>query len=543
MNDASELINYVRSGTATLPETSVRVDRLNTTDFLQLMDWLSELAALPDSMDDAMWSIVLASISHRKKFSEVPLQLDESARIHALYNHLGAHRDQRYHLLTRLTKHPNRDNLELFSELMITNPPRSIASVSAPFVPLFQQGHEFDVNAVFPKLLDGLSNPYLASPVLDFANFLVRSGRLDTHPAFERVEQLLRFVEAVVANLSELQATATASTDDLKQKQHAVANSLPLAVALCDALALIGDDRAIPSLTRLAELKHRRLRVEAAAAIIRLENQRDPNAIVQPLKPQRSEGQDQPTEAVLLLAKMAAEPVVRLRAVAYAEELGVVEQIAFEHRSPIALAVAELTAFLAEPIQMGMPPATCELVDSRVLYWPGYEEPRNCYLFRFTYQIATDPDNPPTTYESLGIAGPLVHAFHADLSTQSTEYIYAAFAGYQAEHEEIREVDLTSSYLRSHQQDIVDSLSQRLARFGYHDMQPQIFGHFFGESVLVASAMNDQSVRGIVVVDEVGREDWYHHSQSHRAIGPVEAWYIYKGSRLLRSFNSEDFDV
>ena len=543
MNNVNELIRRVQEGTATLQDASHLIDQIQHDEFHGLMQWLSEIAVGSDSIDDAMWSVILAAISHRKKICDEPFQLDESALIRALYGNLGQHRDQRYHLLARLTKQPNHNNLVTFTELIVNDPPRTIASVSAPFLPLFSNRSDFEIDAIFPRLLDGLSNPDLAPPILDLANFVTRSEKVATHPAADRIDHLLRLVEAVVANLSELQTTTATSTDDLRNKQQAVANSLPLAISLCDALGLIGDDRAIPYLTRLAELKHRRLRVEAAAAIIRLEQNIDPENVVQPLRPKDAEDEEQASDAVLMLADMAAEPVVRLRAVTYADELGVTEQIAFEHRSPIAMAEAELTAYLAEPMQMGMPPARCELIDSRVLYWPGYEEPRNCYLFKFNYLVANPENSEASNYESIGIAGPLVHAFHADLSSESIEQIYSAFAGFHAEHEDIEEVDLTNSFLRSQEQSIVESLTDRLRQNGLREIEPQIFASFFGESTLVVKAINENSVHGVAVIDEAGRESWYSFISATRPIGPVEAWYIYKGNRLLRSFNSDDFDV
>ena len=41
-------------------------------------------------------------------------------------------------------------------------------------------------------------------------------------------------------------------------------------VAICDALGFIGDARAIPHLKHVMDLRHRRLQVEAAAALVRL---------------------------------------------------------------------------------------------------------------------------------------------------------------------------------------------------------------------------------------------------------------------------------
>ena len=543
MDNLSDLVRNIESGAAGLSGASEVLNVIQPVEFHSFLHWLAEIAVGDDSNKETIWPVILAAIFQRKNSADEPFQFDESAALRLLYTNLGPHRDQRYHLLARLARSASRVNLETFADLIVDDPPMAIGSVSAPFLPLFSGDKELDVNALFPRLFGGLGNPALAPPIMDLANYLTRSGATNKHPAAERVDHLLQLVEAVVANLSTLQSKPAESPAELRQKQLAVANSLPLAVSLCDALALIGDDRAIPKLTRMAELKHRRLRVEAAAAIIRLEQSADPDAIVQPLQPKDADEEgEKPSEAVLMLASMAAEPVVRLRAIAYAEELGITEQLAFEHRSPIAVAEAELTSYLAEPMQMGMPPMACELIDSRVLHWPGYEEPRNCYLFQFSYVVAVDESQPATPYTSIGIAGPLVHAFHADIAHLPHENKYAAFAGYQGEHEDIQEYDLTNTTLRSSPQSIVDSLADKLARAGYDDVEPQIFATFFGEPVIVAKATNENTAPGIVVIDEDEKEDWYPHVGTSRPVGPAEAWYIYKGRRLLRSFNSDDFD-
>ncbi len=160
------------------------------------------------------------------------------------------------------------------------------------------------------------------------------------------------------------------------------------------------------------ELQHRRLRVEAAAALARLGDQQGEQTLVE----------------------LASEPVVRLRVVHYAEELGLGESIPEEYPSDIAIAEAELVTHLAQPTAIGTPPSRCELVDTRSLYWPGYEEPRNCYLFRFTYSFRSDSGT-DCRVSNIGIAGP-VHrtSVQGDVSELPVDEIYALFAGCHAEH-------------------------------------------------------------------------------------------------------------
>ncbi len=98
---------------------------------------------------------------------------------------------------------------------------------------------------------------------------------------------------------------------------------------------------------------------------------------------------------------------------------------------------------LAQPTFFGIPPAELKLVDSRTQFWPGYETPVHCYLFRYAYRFGDGQ------YSNVAIAGPLVHAFAADLSDLPPDDIYAVYAGWHVEHESIYEVPLDSAPLDS----------------------------------------------------------------------------------------------
>jgi hypothetical protein len=247
------------------------------------------------------------------------------------------------------------------------------------------------------------------------------------------------------------------------------------------------------------------LRTEAVAALARL-------------------GEEAGVEALVALA---AEPVVRLRVLTYAAELGCLDQVDERYQSGAARAEAELALWLAQPSQMAVPPNSCEVVDQRTQYWPGYDEPVDCYLVRFVYLIGD------TELSNIGIAGPLAHAFAADLSDLPPDDIYAAFAGWQAEHDEIRES--APEDLSGRQQIDVLRLQRGLADQGYTAVEPQTWGLFFGDSVLVAQARYN-GMPGVAVTD--GQQTcWWPQAASRRPIGPLEAYCIYKGRKLLQTFN------
>jgi hypothetical protein len=123
--------------------------------------------------------------------------------------------------------------------------------------------------------------------------------------------------------------------------------------------------------------------------------------------------------------------------------------------------------------------------------------------------------------------------FAADLRPLSPEEIYAAFAGWQAEHAEIFEFEL-HRLSEARQRDLAQ-LERVLQLGGYRQVRPQILGSFFGDRVLAAQAERD-GLPGIAVTD-AQRVQWHAQPPSGCALGPAEAYAIYKGRRLLEAFN------
>jgi hypothetical protein len=343
--------------------------------------------------------------------------------------------------------------------------------------------------------------------ILDLANFVTRREMVPRHPSDGRQAQLAALLGSVVGRLGALESVAPDDQTQMKAISQQVAEGVSIAVSLCDALALIGDPIVVGKLYQASELGHRRLRTEAVAALARL-------------------GEEPGAEA---LVQLAAEPVVRLRVLAYAEELGILDQVDEQYKTGQAHAEAELSLWLAQPSQMAVPPNSCELVDQRSQYWPGFDEPVDCYLFRFVFLINE------AEFSNVGIAGPLTHAFAADLSDLPPDDVYAAFAGWQAEHEEIQEAGMDS--LDERQRMDVARLQRALAEAGNEAIQPQTLGSFFGDRVLVATAQQD-NMPGVALADGQ-RTYWWPQGDSRRPIGPGEAYCIYKGRKLLQAFNAE----
>lgn len=395
--------------------------------------------------------------------------------------------------------------LATLADLLAESPPTDGHAVATLLSPLFQR-RDYDPRPLFPRLLDGLAHASAAAAILDLANFVTREHLMRRHPAIERLDTLVTLLAGVVGRLGRLESAAGDEDLSVEEAEMQVNEGVALAISLCDALALIGEKAVIGKLYQAMDLSHRRLRAEAAAALAKLGEQ----------------------AGVDTLLALAAEPVVRLRVLAYAEELGLLDKVDEQYRSDQAEAEAELALWLSQPEQMGFPPTVCELMDTTTQAWPGYDEPVQCFLFRFSYRHGD------REFANVGIAGPLVHAFGVDLTDLPPEEIYAAFAGWHAEHDEIYEVDV--EHLDEHQRTDVVRLSRRLSDAGCEAIEPVRLGWFLGEKTLLAR-VSREAVPGLAVVDDSSVFFWPRNAH-RRALGPDEVYWIYKGRRFLRTFNT-----
>ena len=434
------------------------------------------------------------------------LSADLRDRLRSLFSRLPRQGRAQAHLLQVLATARDPASLEVWVELMGVCPPRESTLAAVALGPLFQH-RDYDPAPLFPRLFDLAAHPALAASVLDLANFLTRSGRLPVHPAADRQALLTRLLGDLAQRLSVMEELPDKPGESTRALAEQVEDAVGLAVSLCDALALIGDRGAIGKLYQAMELSHRRLRTEAAGALTRL---------------------GEPAGTQMLLS-LAAHPVSRLRVLAYAEELQILDQVDPQYRTEVARAEAELALWLAQPTQLGIPPGKIELLDQRTLYWPGFDDPVDCFLFRFSYRLAT------AEYANIALVGPVIHAFAADLADLSPDDIYAAFAGWQAEHEEIFETE--HDQLSETQRLEAVRLERRLHDRGFEAIRPVLLGSFFGERSLVARATHG-GTPCVAIVDATETTS-FRTAPGPRAIGPSEAYAIYKGRKLLRSFNPE----
>lgn len=448
----------------------------------------------------------LAWRSAKASVGDLPLSIDVETRddLLRLYQRMGADSCSRHYLLSFLVHGDATEDLRSFAELISSDPPHAAAAAATVFFPL-TRSKQIDASALFPTLLDGLHHVQLAAPILDLANFFARQGMIHPHPAWERRDSLTKLLGTVVGQLGRWEENPPQDNETWQQARDQINEGIALAVSLCDTLSFIGNAETIGKLNQALQLGHRRVRVEAAAALSRLG---DANGIKE-------------------LVQLAAEPVSRQRVLAYAEELELLSKIDDQYTTELSRAEAELVCFLAEPTQFGMPPQHVELVDQRHQYWPGFDDPVECYLFRYEYQLAQG------RYSNIGIIGPLVHALKSDLADLPVENIYAAYAGVQAEHEEIYELELEQ--LSQQQQSESRYLQQLLEEAGYEDIEPSKLGIFFGETVLMGTARKDDCL-GAVVADR-NNLYWYPFGAKSRPLLGTDAYAIYKGRKMLELFN------
>lgn len=432
------------------------------------------------------------------------LHLDPDILVSAYGVLAGEHAMSAAHLVQMLAIQADEDSLAALAKCLDETPPGTWQAIAVGLSPLWNADGE-TLLAVFHELGDSLMQASVLSVVLDLAGHAVRSEKLEQHPWASRGDQFAKLLHSVVGQLRTLQADPGKFGDDVNTVQTALHDGVALAIALCDALGLIGHKAAEEELNEALELSHRRIQTEAAGALARL-------------------GSDVGKKHLVELAK---DRVARQRAVAYAEELGCIEMVDAECRSASALAESQLAGWLSEPTQFGIAPSGMELLETRTMYWPSFEEPRECFLFRYWFNF------PAGKVSNIGIAGPVHHAFSADLQSLGHDDIYAAFAGWHADHEDIFEVP--SHLLNTAQRREADKLVDRAAELEIVELQLEALAFFLGSVAIVARGHVDDSEVTLVLDGQeclrMPRSDQPGSLTSDIVLS------IYRGRKLLRSFN------
>ena len=358
--------------------------------------------------------------------------------------------------------------IHLGVDLLLVKPPLDWADVSLSLAPLMQS-KAWKVEDVFPKLLESTS-PAVLSPALDVANFVVRSRSLMAHPANGEFATLLRLMGGLVNQLGMLEENPSQFGQTVSTIQKILFDSVSLCVSLCDTFGLIGSQDAIGKLTQATRLSHRRIRTEAAFALAKL-------------------GEKKGEE---LLVEMTSDFSSRQRAVAYLEELGLEDRIDERWTTAAAIAESRLANWLAQNEQMGISPSRMELLDQRTLGWPGFEQPQECFLFRYEYDLLE------SVYSNIGFSGPMCHTFSQNLADIPLEDTYAIFVGWDIDHPDAYEVapNALDARIQDRMNRVLESLPEQVQL-----VESLLCGNFFEHFGVLARVLINDEVR-IAVLSE-----------------------------------------
>ena len=381
---------------------------------------------------------------------------------------------------------------------------------AAQIISPLMQSKTWPVEAVFPEILSCIASRSLAAPIIDLANFVTRTGRAKQHPATGQVQALNHLLGEVGHRLAQFEENPRAFGDNVETVQDTLGQAVALAVSLCDAVALIGDDTSIGKLNQVVELRHRRVQCEAAGGLARFGNE----------------------EGKKRLIELSEDPAARLRAIHYADELGFGDMIDDDFRSETSTAEAEMALWLSQPSQMGVPPTKVEVVESRHLMWPSFNDPVDVYLVRFEYNFGD------RTFSNVGVTGPTVFTLSADVADLPADDIFAIYAGWHAEHEDIFSVPTTD--FNDAQRRQMQMYQQHLDRLGYESLGPELLGIFLDEQCGVFSAISDET-QCLVITDGLETIDQPTAGRL-RPFGPTDLFHLYKGRKMLRTFNPQSDD-
>jgi len=509
VTDSKEDLTRLLASDADPVEAGVILKRLSEQESPDVTGWLSTLANHRSDLSLADPAVLggLIRLIHLTVLRDQDGLLGQLSLpdLTAVLHGLPESTPNRHLLMHLLAMRGDADSLTALVSHLRQSPPRGWMAAGQILSPLMQRD-QWPIEAVFPRLLDLLDQPALASPVLDLAGYLVRSGRLSEHPAADRVESINHLLAAVADRLARFEEDPRSFGDEVDQVQAVLSEAVALAVSLCDAAALIGEPSSLPALYKAVDLKHRRVQSEAAGAMAKLGDEAGRERLIE----------------------LADEPSARLRAIHYADELGFGNRINPSHRTPESTAEAELALWLSQPQQMGVPPTEVEVVDSRRMLWPSFHDPVDVYLVRFEYRFGE------RCFSNIGMTGPAVFSFSADVADLPVDDIYAMYAGWHAEHPDIftvRAQDFNDAQLRR-----VEPLSLHLHRNGYSDVHAELLGFFLDETAAVFRALRDGKeclaiTDGLETIDiaTAGRQ---------RPVSPEDVFHLYKGRKMLRTFNS-----
>ena len=386
-------------------------------------------------------------------------------------------------------------------DLLLQQPPDAWTSASLALSPLLQY-REWDVDSVFPRILES-SNPSILASALDIANHLVVQKHVDVHPCRCKLAELTVLLGGIAQRLGLLEENPGKFGDTPESIQRILFDSVSLCVSLCHTMSLIGDDHCIGKLMQASALKHRRIRTEAAFALAKLNEE----------------------HGTKMLLEMVQDPAVRIRVLAYAEELGFLDRIDEKYRSVLAIAESQLAQWLAHVEQMGLPPTKIELLEQRTLTWPGFEAPQECFLFRFGYEM-NDGE-----FSNIGFAGPVAKAFSLDLGNVPTEDAFSMFAGWDIEHPDAYETNANKLAIADSR--LMDEWLVALELEHFDSVEPAFFANFFEQKALLGYGIRDGR-KQVIAFDGNDLIVPTYLPSNHDALWLT--YYLWRGREFFKTF-------
>ncbi|MEL6107797.1 MAG: HEAT repeat domain-containing protein [Planctomycetota bacterium] len=489
-------------------QAGLRLRELAEIDIEGAVAVLAQLSSAAEVLEVSDPAIVgtLLRIAHTRLVADRQLVIDLNPDVLGRLDESLPERASNRHLLLHLLAFARTEaSLRKLVEILNARSPENWMAVAQVLSPLMQHD-DWPLDAVFPAIFQGLGQPALAASLLDLANHVTRRGRAERHPATEFTNGLNELLGQVASRLGFFEENPRAFGDDVQTVQKTLGEAVALAVALCDALALIGDASSIGKLNQTIELRHRRVQCEAAGALARLGDEAGRKRLIE----------------------LAGDPAARLRAIAYADELGFGDEIDESNRSDDAMAEAELALWLSQPHQMGVPPTTVEVAETRRLLWPSFENPVDVTLVRFEYNMGD------RCYSNIGLTGPATYTMSCDLADLPMDDIFAIYAGWHAEHEDIFAV--TADSFNEAQHRVMESFSQHLQHLGYEEIKSELLGIFLDEHAGVFTATRE-GVACVVASDGLETIDQPTAGRA-RPLAADDLFNLYKGRKMLRTFNA-----
>lgn len=131
------------------------------------------------------------------------------------------------------------------------------------------------------------------------------------------------------------------------------------------------------------------------------------------------------------LGRACLDPRTSAVAVSYLEELGELNAIPVRAKNPDFMAVAEMSRWLAHPMEYGRPPDEVTLFDTRSLHWPPMNEQKRLWLVKYCYR-AGGPGGADDV--GIGLVGSITFALFGEATADlSPEDLYGLYCCWELE--------------------------------------------------------------------------------------------------------------